>query len=117
LVPDVTLPRGGGTQTVIVPAGRRIYVSYVLTGAVQMSASSTGHDLAKVTALGVSTPPAPVASTTYSVMGAPILALACSPNLPDAVARPCGRAMADGWRVDLRGVHRGDRVTARMDLS
>jgi hypothetical protein len=113
---EATLVPGQVLTTFTVPPGRRIFVSYVLTGAVPPQGSQPGKGLAQVTALDVSAPPVTVTRTAHHVLGARLLGLECSPPLPDAVPRPCGRASGDGWRVDLLGGHSSDRVLARLDL-
>ena len=116
-VPDPKSPTAGATQTYAVPPGRRIYVTYVLTGAIQHSAPPAGRALAVLTTLGVTTMHDPVVQTTHSIVGAPILALACSPNRVSAVPRPCGTVLEGSWQVELHAPHTGDRVLAQMNLA
>ena len=96
---------------------KAIYVSYVLSGAMERSTSVEGRALARITALdlryvsmgGVS---------QRSVQGAEVLNLACSArNAPDAVPEPCGEPGPDGWQVRLAGASRNDRVMAQLQLS
>jgi hypothetical protein len=116
-VPGSVLPAAGSLRTYVLPPGRRIYVSYVLTGTVRSSGSPPGRALAQITALDVATPQGPFHRTVFRVVGAKILALACAPNRPNGIALPCGETVAGGWQVDLRGARSDDRVMAQMDLS
>ena len=116
-IPGSVLPAAGSVRTYVLPPGRRIYVSYVLTGTVQSSGSPPGRALAQITALDVATPQGPFHRTVFRVVGAKILAIACAPNRPNGIALPCGETVAGGWQVDLRGARSDDRVTAQMDLS
>jgi hypothetical protein len=116
-VPDAKRPTAGAAHTYAVPPGRRIYVTYVLTGAIQHSAPPAGRALAVLTTLGVTTIQDPVVQTTHSIVGASILTLACSPNRSGAVPRPCGTARNGSWQVELHAPHTGDRVLAQMDLA
>ena len=92
-----------------------VFVSYRLKNAVERSGSVAGRALATVTALDADVTPRLVA-TTYAVSGGDVLALACATGEPDAVPVPCGEPAGDGWRVERSGDHRGDVVTAQVDL-
>lgn len=117
-VSGVTAPAQGSAHVYVVPAGRWIYVSYVLSGVLQRSGTPKGRALAPLTALGVSTDQDPVVTTLHRVVGAQVLALACSSTShPAALVRPCGTVRDGTWQVELRGAHTGDRVLAQMNLS
>lgn len=116
-VPASRLPGTGPGRTYVVPAGRHIYVRYVLLGALERSSSPAGRALARFTALDVDTPEDSVARTRHTVVGARVLALACSADRPDALPHPCGSETNGTWRVVLGSGHTHDRVTAQMDLS
>lgn len=111
------LPSQALGQTYVVPAGRHIYVSYVLQGALQRDSAPAGRALARFTALDVATPQAPVTRSRRSVAGARVLALACSPSRPGALPYPCGSPAGSTWGVVLAKGHTGDRVMAQLDLS
>ncbi len=111
-----TLHRIEGRGRVLrVPPARRIYLGYVLSGAVQTSDHPPGRALARVVALDVSA--GSVASSVTTVVGARVLALACTPLASDALPRPCGASQARGWSVDLADGQVDDRVMAQLDLS
>jgi hypothetical protein len=110
-------PSPGSTHTYDVLPGHRIYVTYVLSGALLYGGTPAGRALAPVTSLGVATVGDPVAQVTHSVVGAQVLSLACTPNHPGAIPRPCGTVHDGSWRVDLGKAHAGDRVMAQMNLS
>jgi hypothetical protein len=93
-----------------------VYVTYLLAGAVERSASAEGRALARVTSLDVS-----YASTggtsTRSVEGADILNMACTRRAdPDATPEPCGTPEPGRWQVELSGDDRDDRVMVQMNL-
>lgn len=116
-VPAPGLPGAGHGRSYVVPPGRDVYVGYVLEGALQHSSSPAGRALARLTSLEVATPQAPGTGTTDTVVGARVLALACSPGGHHALPRPCGSETRGTWRVVLRGGHTSDRVMAQLDLS
>jgi hypothetical protein len=116
-VPGAAAPQASREATYVVPPGRQIYVSYVLTGAVQLTGSSPGRALARITSLDVVAAQDPVARTMFSIVGARVLALACAHGRPSGLPRPCGRVTDGRWQVDLRNAHTDDRVMAQMDLS
>ncbi len=109
-------PSAASAHTYVVPPSRRIFVTYVLTGALQRSDTLATRALAPLTALDVSTVQAPVHQATYSVVGAQVLQLACSANEPTSLPRPCGTVRDGSWQVDLRGPETKDRVIAQLDL-
>jgi hypothetical protein len=115
-IPQAAPPQGRVAATYVLPPGRHVYVSYLLTGAIRSHGSGNARAVARITALRVSTPPVLLRDITHSVVGARDLALACAPRLPTAVPRTCGGPAGGGWRVELRGVRKGDRVLARMKL-
>jgi hypothetical protein len=117
-VGGVTAPGPGSARVYVVPPGRWIYVSYVLTGVLQHSGTPAGRALAPLTALGVSTDQDPVVSSLHRVEGAQVLALACSSTRsPTALVRPCGTVHGGTWQVELHAPHTSDRVLAQMNLS
>ncbi|MGC4112883.1 MAG: hypothetical protein QM747_21195 [Nocardioides sp.] len=105
---------GDALHTVAVPAARDLYVSYRLTGAVQ-SAGSNGRALARITALVVDAGGA-TTTTRQSVVGAKVLALACSNGPPGALPAPCGTTRHGRWSVLLDGRRQHSRVMAQVDL-
>ncbi|WP_151083549.1 hypothetical protein [Nocardioides cynanchi] len=107
----------GPGQTYVVPAGRHIYVSYLLHGALDRSSTVAGRVLARFTALDVATPQQPVDRARYTVLGGRVLAMACSPDRPHALPRPCGGPAGGAWRAVLGRGHTDDRVMAQLDLS
>jgi hypothetical protein len=115
----VAAPRSwhGRAETVPLPAARRIYVRYVLSGAVERSEDRPGRALARLSSLDVTTQE-PIRRTVHTVDGAVVLALACSAERLHALPRPCGRTVHGGsWAVDLRRSHADDSVMAQLDLS
>ena len=108
-----SVPRRG--LMLAVPPAHRIFVSYVLSGAVEASDHPAGRALARVLALDVSTGE-PTTSSVTSVVGARVLALACSAPTRTALPQPCGEVHDGSWTVDLRAPHAQDRVLAQVDL-
>jgi hypothetical protein len=104
---------GAAAQTFRFPAVRTVYLSYRLTGAVQ-SSGPHGRALARLTALDVGTG-RPQDSTTQEVVGARVLALACTPA-PDVPPVPCGSVDRGTWTVRLRGARQRNPVMAQVDL-
>ncbi len=105
----------GKAEIVPVPAAHQIYVSYVLSGAIERSQDQPGRALARPAALDVTTAESATRSI-YTIEGAKVLALACSPNRADALPRPCGTVNDGSWAVDLRSPHADDSVMAQLDL-
>ena len=96
---------------------KSIYVTYVLSGALERSTSVASRALARVTALDL-TYPSMSGTSLRSVQGVEVLNLACSPaGTPDAVPEPCGKPDPDGWQVQLAGGNRNDHVMAQLQLS
>jgi hypothetical protein len=104
-----------GTQTFRFPMANTVYLRYRLAGAVQLS-SPDGRALARITSLEVTTD-ATIASTTQRVVGARVLALACSAPSATAVPQPCGVENDGSWSVALDRTERHERVMAQLDLS
>jgi hypothetical protein len=95
---------------------RSIFVTYVLSGALEMSTSVDGRALARVTALDLKYV-SMGGESVRSVEGAEVLNLACSPSAaPDAVPEPCGKPGSDGWQVRLTGENWNDHVMAQLNL-
>ena len=91
-------------MTFELPPTKRIYVRYRLTGVVQSSGGPDTRALARITALDVSTSTRLV-HTTLNVVGAQVLALACTPK---------GRRRADPMRHEARReVERKPRAAIR----
>jgi hypothetical protein len=96
---------------------KSIYVTYVLSGALERSNSVTSRALARVTALDLRYP-SMSGTSLRSVQGAEVLNLACSPpGAPEAAPEPCGKPDPDGWQVQLAGGNRNDHVMAQLQLS
>lgn len=96
---------------------RAVYVAYVLTGVVERSTSVDGRALARITSLDVSYA-SDDGTSTRSIEGVDVLALACSPATdPFAAPEPCGSPKHGRWQVELSGEDRDDRVMAQLDFS
>jgi hypothetical protein len=103
----------GAGQTYKFVGAKSIYVTYVLSGALEISPSLASRALARVTALDLRYP-SMSGTSLRSVRGAEVLNLACSPSgTPDAVPEPCGKPHPDGWQVQLAGGNRNDHVMAQ----
>jgi hypothetical protein len=104
----------------IIGGARRVYVSYVLKGAVEREPSPPGRALARITTFDVRSDQ-PETSSIHTVQGARVLALACSQATPDALPEPCGSTGdatdAGDWQVRLDDAATDDRVMAQLDLS
>jgi hypothetical protein len=111
---------GQQKQLYILGGARRVYVSYVLKGAVENELSPPGRALARITTFDVRSDQ-PETSSIHTVRGARVLALACSQATPDALPEPCGStgdATGGGdWQVRLDDAATDDRVMAQLDLS
>ncbi len=95
---------------------RVVRLRYALDGAVDLSSSVKGRGLARITALDVRWAP-DVGPTTHTIVGGVVRSSACTGTSSDFdQPRPCGSPEGTGWSVELRGVHRGDRVQAQVDL-
>ncbi|GAA1942855.1 hypothetical protein [Nocardioides hwasunensis] len=103
-------------EPVVPPPGtRRLYVQYVLPGAVQDSDSATGRALATVTALELGLAGRSLART-QAFPGGDVLALACLGRGVRAVPEPCGASTDGVWQVASAA---GDApvVIAQLDLA
>jgi hypothetical protein len=112
----VAQPPGLRLRTYAVPAAHTLFVRYRVSGAVERSRSAEGRALARLTALDVSIGE-PLVETTQRVVGAQVLALACTPAGPRALAVPCGTVDHGSWQVRLARAHRDQQVSAQVDLS
>ncbi len=116
VVPGADSVEGAG-QTYRFVGTKSIYVTYVLSGALERSTSVESRALARVTALDLRYP-SMSGTSVRSVQGAEVLNLACSPpGTPDAAPEPCGKPDPDGWQVQLAGGNRNDHVMAQLQLS
>jgi hypothetical protein len=115
LAPVAGQPHGTDVVTYRIPATHRLYVRYRLSGALQ-EAGPDGRALARITSADVETGSSLV-ETTRTVVGAQVLALACSSAAPGAVAVPCGSVDDGRWSVHLGRSDGGSRVMAQLDLS
>jgi hypothetical protein len=105
-----------GTRSVQLPRTHRLYISYRLSGVLETSPGSGHRALARITALDVSTSTRLV-ETTRAVVGAKVLALACTPGAPRAIATPCGSDDGGTWKVRFGARQQQSRVMAQIDLS
>ncbi len=102
----------GATQ-ISFPAESTLYLSYRLSGALELS--DDNRALARVISVALGDQPG---VQTVDFVGATVLSLACAPTAGDATSVPCGAdAGAKGWRVvPPAGV--GDvQVMAQLDLT
>jgi hypothetical protein len=107
----------GVSQTYEFVEAKSIYVTYVLSGALERSPSVASRALARVTALDLRYP-SMSGTSLRTVRGAEVLNLACSPaGTPDAAPEPCGEPDPDGWQVKLSDGNRNDHVMAQLQLS
>jgi hypothetical protein len=104
-----------GVMTFELPPTKRIYVRYRLTGVVQSSGGPDTRALARITALDVSTSTRLV-HTTLNVVGAQVLALACTPKGRD-VPTPCGTKRGGRWSASLGPGQQDSQVMAQLNLS
>jgi hypothetical protein len=102
------------SSTYPVPPTQSLYVSYRLSGALQMSGPD-GRALARITALDVSTG-AHLARTTRAVVGTTVIALACTPATAGAAPAPCGAVQDGAGSVRLGRAEQGDEVMAQLSL-
>lgn len=117
----VRLAAGNGlkdarTMTIPLPPTHSLYVSYVLSGAVQQDRGSAGRALARLTSLELTTDALKI-PTTHAITGAQVLALACSHPTAGSVPQPCGVERNGRWSVALDRNDAQERVMAQMDLS
>jgi hypothetical protein len=108
-------PRGSGLVSYGIPPTRALYVRYQISGAVERS-GPPGRALARITSVEVDTGSA-LAETTRTVVGARVLALACSPSPTAAAAVPCGSDDRGQWSVRLGRGDGASTVMAQLDLS
>jgi hypothetical protein len=107
----------GVSQSYPFHGAESIYVTYVLSGAMELSSSVEGRALARVTALDLEYL-SMGGESVRSVQGAEVLNLACSPSgAPDASPKPCGKPDSDGWKVRLTGKKWNDHVMAQLNLT
>ena len=115
---DLAVPitdAGTGAQTLIFPYARSVYLQYRLSGVVE----STGpgrRALARLTSLAVVVGGRSV-RTTQVVVGANVLALACTSGRADSTPVPCGSQDPASWSVRLTPRAQPTRVMAQVDLS
>ena len=105
---------GTRPRTLRFPEARTIYLRYRLSGAVVASGPG-GRALARITSLDV-VPGSHAVPVTQVVVGARVLALACTSGPPEAPAIPCGTTPGGTWTVRPMKVH-PTRVMAQVDLS
>ena len=102
-----------GATEISFPAGSTLYLSYRLSGALELN--DDNRALARVISVALGDQPS---LQTVDFVGATILSLACAPRSGDATPVPCGAdAGSEGWRVvPPPGV--GDvQVMAQLDLT
>jgi hypothetical protein len=103
-----------GVRVFRLPASQSLYVRYRLTGAVQ-TASTPGRATATITSLEVTTG-TPLTSTTETVVGPDVLALACTLGTASAAPASCGFFQQGRWTVRLDGARQASRVSAQVQL-
>jgi hypothetical protein len=102
-----------GATEISFPARSTLYLSYRLSGALELS--DDNRALARVISVALGDQPG---QQTVDFVGATVLSLACAPTSGDATPVPCGAdAGSKGWRVvPPAGV--GDvQVMAQLDLT
>jgi hypothetical protein len=104
-----------GSETFRFATATRVYLRYRLSGAVQ-PAGQDHRALARLTSLEVTTD-STLSRTTQTVVGARVLALACSPPSLAALPEPCGVDSGGSWHVALGRAESHERVMAQLDLS
>ena len=104
-----------GATSFALPPTHRLYVRYRLSGVVESSGGSGERALARITALDVTTP-SPVVRTTLAVVGAQVLALACTPAGQE-MPSPCGTDTHGTWSTRLGESEQGSQVMAQLNLS
>ena len=102
-----------GATAISIPATSTLYLSYRMSGALELS--DDDRALARATSVTFGEEPA---SQTVDFVGATVLSLACTPLVGDALPVPCGAdAGVKGWRV-VRPAGLGDvQVMAQLDLT
>jgi hypothetical protein len=103
-----------GTRVFQLPPTHQLYLRYRLSGVVERSGRSDGRDLARITSLDVSTS-STLTRTTRLIVGATVLALACTPT-GQTVAAPCGTEHGGIWSVRLGPEQQASHVMAQLDL-
>ena len=108
---------GVGTGFYTFAPARDLYLDYRLVGAVDMTGTVAGRGLARATSLVTTYAPRPVTSTR-TVTGASLLAMACTPPgaRTAALTRPCGGPDGADWTVRLDDDDADDEVAAVFDL-
>lgn len=104
------------STTIVLLPTHRLYLRYRLSGAVEASGGPHNRALARITSLDVSTT-SRLTSTTRTVVGAKVLALACSPIGSREAPTPCGTVDDGRWTVDLVAEQQESRVMAQLNLS
>ena len=102
--------------TVYVPGAHRVVLRYTLDGAVERTEPPAGRALVRVVAIDVRDAGSTTRSKT-AVVGARVLALACTAPRRGALPRPCGSGNGTAWSVDLNGPQVREHVMAQLDLS
>jgi hypothetical protein len=115
LVPVTTRIGTEANTTISLPPTHRLYLRYRLSGAVEIAGGPHDRALARVTSLDVSTA-GRLTSTTRTVVGARILALACSPMGSSQASTPCGTVVHGKWTVNLGAARQKSRVMAQFNL-
>ena len=93
---------------------RLIRLSYLLSGVLELSSTTSGRALARVTSLDLSYEPGSRRSV-IAFRGARLLSLACDADGDDDPPIRCGVRGEDGWSVDVPDPQ-GYRVMAQLDL-
>lgn len=120
VVADGTVAEGPGRitddpATYRFDATTDVRLRYLLLGAVQVSASSSGRALAVATSLETTYGPR-AAREVRVVSATAVLSLACA-RTPERPPVPCGQADGTGrWRVETTDASGTDRVLAQVDL-
>jgi hypothetical protein len=103
-----------GNTTIPLPPSHELFIRYRLFGVLEHAAGSDDRALARITALDVSTA-GRLLSTTRTVVGATVLALACT-SQRDAVPVPCGSNRGGTWATRLGQNQQHSQVMAQVDL-
>ena len=115
---QVYAPRSmsGGAATLYTRGAERIFLRYVLDGAVEHTEPPAGRALARVVALDVRDGHSTTKSQT-AVAGARVLSLACTAPGRYALPLPCGTPDGSEWSVALTTPNLREQVMAQLDLS
>lgn len=93
-----------------------VQISYLLTGALELSGSVRGRALARPTSLDVLYGRGSL-QVTHTVIGPHVLALACVTPVRSITPVPCGTRVSKGqWMVELPGRRPVDQVIAALNL-